>query len=171
MLSARVGLRDGALSSWLSGSGSPGLATVAAVPSPVQSISPKSKPEADAVRRPGSDESRWRRIWTVVRTIPRGRVATYGQVAALAGFPGAARQVGYALAALPAGTSVPWQRVVNARGEISARRDFDGAPRQRLLLLEEGVVFGPGGRIDLARFGWEPRAHSIHRDRGGKLHP
>jgi methylated-DNA-protein-cysteine methyltransferase-like protein len=81
-------------------------------------------------------------------------VATYGQIAALAGLGGAARQVGYALAALPADSTVPWQRVVNARGEVSARRDFDGAPRQRALLAQEGVVFGAGGRIDLERFRW-----------------
>lgn len=92
--------------------------------------------------------------------MPRGRVATYGQIAGLAGLPGAARQVGYALAALPDGSAIPWQRVVNARGELSARRDFDGAPRQRLRLAEEGIVFDAAGRIDLRRFGWRPRAAS-----------
>jgi methylated-DNA-protein-cysteine methyltransferase-like protein len=102
-------------------------------------------------------ERRWQRIWEVVARIPRGRVATYGQVAALAGVAGQARQVGYALAALPAGSRVPWQRVVNARGEVSERRDFDGAPRQRLLLVEEGVEFDDRGRIDLDRFRWRPR--------------
>jgi len=107
--------------------------------------------------KPKRDESRWRRIWRVVERIPAGRVATYGQVAELAGLPGAARQVGYAMAALPEGSTVPWQRVINARGEVSERRDFDGAPRQRLLLLEEGVVFDADGRIDLELFGWRPR--------------
>jgi len=92
-----------------------------------------------------------------VARIPAGRVATYGQIAELAGLPGQARQVGYALAALPAGSPVPWQRVVNARGELNARRDFDGAPRQRLRLAEEGVVFDAAGRLDLARFRWRPR--------------
>ena len=106
---------------------------------------------------PARPSSRWQRVWSVVRRIPRGRVATYGQVARLAGMPGAARQVGYALAALPDGSTVPWQRVVNARGELSPRRDFDGAPRQRLRLLEEGVRFDADGRIDLDRFGWKPR--------------
>ena len=102
--------------------------------------------------------SRWRRIWAVVDRVPRGRVATYGQIAALAGYPGHARQVGYALSALPDGARTPWQRVVNAKGEISVRESFDAAPRQRLLLLEEGIVFGLDGRIDLARFLWRPRA-------------
>lgn len=104
------------------------------------------------LRRP--EPSRWRRVWRVVARIPEGRVATYGQVAALAGLPGAARQVGYALSALPDDSKVPWQRVVNSRGEVSPRRDFDGAPRQRALLVEEGVAFDERGRIDLGRFGW-----------------
>jgi len=90
----------------------------------------------------------------MVRRIPAGRVATYGQIAALAGLGGAARQVGYALSALPEDSGIPWQRVVNARGEISVRRDFDGAPRQRVLLEEEGVVFDSAGRIDLVQFRW-----------------
>lgn len=89
--------------------------------------------------------------------IPAGRVATYGQIAELAGLPGQARQVGYALAALPDGSPVPWQRVVNARGEVSARRDFDGAPRQRLRLEEEGIRFDAAGRLDLERYRWRPR--------------
>ena len=61
------------------------------------------------------------RIYAVVRRIPRGTVATYGQVAERAGYPGHARQVGYALHALPPGTTVPWHRVINASGEVSAR--------------------------------------------------
>ena len=106
---------------------------------------------------PAAESARWRRIWRQVERIPRGRIATYGQIAELAGLPGHARQVGYALAALPAGSSTPWQRVVNARGELSARAEFDAAPRQRLRLLEEGVVFDSAGRIDLKRFRWRPR--------------
>lgn len=98
-------------------------------------------------------------IWAVVRRIPRGRVATYGQVAVLAGKPGHARQVGYAMYALPDGSDVPWQRVVNARGEISLRSEpgwHEGW--QRHLLEEEGVTFDEHGRIDLAAFGWDPDA-------------
>ncbi len=83
-------------------------------------------------------------------------MATYGQVAALAGFAGNARQVGYALAALPEESGVPWQRVINACGEVSLRREPGREGFQRHLLEEEGVLFGPGGRVDLARFGWEP---------------
>lgn len=93
----------------------------------------------------------------MVRRIPRGRVASYGQVARLAGLPGRARQVGYAMHALPAGSSVPWQRVVNAAGEVSRRRVPGAELTQRLLLEREGVRFGPGGRIPLEQFGWKPR--------------
>jgi methylated-DNA-protein-cysteine methyltransferase-like protein len=83
-------------------------------------------------------------------------VATYGQVAALAGFAGQARQVGYALHSLPQDTRVPWHRVVNARGEISRRSETGWERYQRHLLEEESVVFDVEGRIDLERFRWEP---------------
>jgi methylated-DNA-protein-cysteine methyltransferase-like protein len=97
-------------------------------------------------------------ILAVVRRIPRGRVATYGQVAALAGLPGQPRLAGYALAALDAGSAVPWHRVVNARGAISPRRgDAAGGLAQRLRLEQEGVTFDARGRIPLDRFGWRPR--------------
>lgn len=104
---------------------------------------------------PGSGSNTRERIYAIVRLIPRGRVATYGQVARLAGLPGRARQVGYALAALPAGHKVPWHRVVNARGEISARADplFEGI--QRDLLEQEEVVFGVAGRISLPCYQWQ----------------
>jgi methylated-DNA-protein-cysteine methyltransferase-like protein len=97
------------------------------------------------------------RIYAVVRRIPRGRVATYGQVAGLAGLKGHARHVGYAMHALPAGTSVPWHRVINARGDISRRSQFGGEIHQRLLLEAEGVEFDWRGRVRLDRFQWRPR--------------
>lgn len=99
----------------------------------------------------------WDPIYAVVRRIPRGRVATYGQVARLAGRPGHARQVGYALHALPASSRVPWQRVVNARGRVSTRAEPGCDVLQRRLLEGEGVAFRPDGRIDLERHGWQPR--------------
>lgn len=98
------------------------------------------------------------RIYGVVSRIPRGRVATYGQAARLAGLPGQARQVGYALAALPADSDVPWHRVINARGEISARAIPLFEDIQRDLLQQEGVVFGDDGRIALARQRWLPES-------------
>jgi methylated-DNA-protein-cysteine methyltransferase-like protein len=85
-------------------------------------------------------------------------VATYGQVALLAGLGRQARLVGYALGALPSGTRIPWHRVINAQGRISARRgDPTGAFGQRLLLEAEGVKFDPRGRVSLERYGWSPR--------------
>ena len=97
------------------------------------------------------------RIYAVIQKIPAGQVATYGQIAALAGIPGHARQVGYALSALPDGYSVPWHRVVNARGEISLRSGgSDAGLRQRVRLEAEGVVFDAQGRIPLELFRWRP---------------
>ncbi len=104
----------------------------------------------------GTDKGLYPRIYAVVRRIPVGRVATYGQVAALAGLAGHARQVGYAMHALPAGSKVPWQRVINARGEVSPRADGGSEHYQRHLLEEEGVVFDLRGRVDLRRFRWQP---------------
>jgi methylated-DNA-protein-cysteine methyltransferase related protein len=96
-------------------------------------------------------------IYSVVRRIPRGRVATYGQVATLAGLTGHARQVGYALNALPDGSVVPWHRVVNAAGRISARGTPGGELVQQLLLEKEGVRLDARGRIPLDRLRWQPR--------------
>ena len=96
------------------------------------------------------------RIYAVVKRIPRGRVATYGQIAELAGMPGAARQVGYALNSTPPGTRIPWQRVINAHGTVSRRADPDDETRQRRLLEAEGIRFD-NERIDLERFRWRPR--------------
>jgi len=101
--------------------------------------------------------TRYERIWRVVRRIPRGRVATYGQVAVLAGIPRGARQVGYALHALRDGSGVPWHRVLNARGAVSLRSGGHDVT-QRLRLEREGVRFDSGGRTDLDRFRWRPRA-------------
>lgn len=97
------------------------------------------------------------RIYEVVRRIPRGRVATYGQVATLAGLRGHARQVGYALHDLPDGSDVPWHRVINARGEISLRSSSGSHGEQRRRLEEEGIGFGSGAAIELARYRWHAR--------------
>jgi methylated-DNA-protein-cysteine methyltransferase-like protein len=98
------------------------------------------------------------RIYAVVRRIPRGRVATYGQVAELAGLPGHARQVGYALHALRSDDrGVPWQRVLNAQGRTSLRSEPGAEHVQRQMLELEGVVFDTAGRVDLAHYRWRPR--------------
>lgn len=93
----------------------------------------------------------YERIYGVARRIPAGRVATYGQIARLAGIPKGARQVGYAMAALSRGQpgeEVPWHRVVNAKGESRVGGE------QVARLEQEGIVFDEWGRIDLNRFGW-----------------
>ena len=88
-----------------------------------------------------------------MKTIPAGVVATYGQVAAIVGC--GPRLVGYALASLPAGMDVPWQRVINSQGKISTRSDGAADPRQRQALIREGIVFSLKGTVDLKRFGWD----------------
>ena len=99
----------------------------------------------------------WKRVHSLVRRVPAGRVVTYGQVAAFVGVPRAARAVGQAMRICPAG--VPWHRVVNGRGTISPRGDGSGAFSQRLLLEGEGVHF-VRGRIDLQRYRWPTRVRS-----------
>lgn len=102
---------------------------------------------------PESPDSLYTRIYAQVRKIPAGRVSTYGRIAKLAKAPGP-RVVGYAMAALRPGSTVPWQRVVNHKGELSCRRVGDGQLRQRRLLEAEGVHFSLRGRIDLKTYGW-----------------
>ena len=109
------------------------------------------------MKNAGKAQSTYERIYQIVRRIPRGRVATYGQIARLAELPGRARQVGYALHALPAASRVPWQRVVNGLGRISLRSGSDDDRLQRLLLIEEGVRFDRSGKIPLDRYIWRPR--------------
>lgn len=100
----------------------------------------------------------YHRIYRIVRHIPKGRVATYGVVARLAGRPGAARTVGWALSALPEDSDVPWWRVINAAGRISLAGDHS-AVLQRALLLRESVKFAPGGAVNLGTFGWPAEAY------------
>jgi methylated-DNA-protein-cysteine methyltransferase-like protein len=96
-----------------------------------------------------------RRALEVIRAVPRGRVATYGQIADLAGNPRAARQVVRLLHSSSERERLPWHRVVNARGEVSLPAGR-GREEQRALLEAEGVVFDDRGRIDLKRFRWNP---------------
>jgi methylated-DNA-protein-cysteine methyltransferase-like protein len=109
-------------------------------------------------RRDSRDDmkSNYDRIYHVVKRIPPGYVATYGQVASLAGLYGQARLVGYAMAALPEGSDVPWHRVINARGRISRRSEPHAEKLQRLLLESEGVCFDETGRALLTRHLWNP---------------
>jgi methylated-DNA-protein-cysteine methyltransferase-like protein len=111
---------------------------------------------------------RRRRILAVVARIPSGRVASYGQVAALAGLPGHAREVGRVLSGLAETSEAPWQRVVNAAGRVSPRGLFGDETHQRRLLEAEGVRFDARGRIDLERHGWEPRTERLRARRPGR---
>lgn len=101
--------------------------------------------------------STFERIYDIVRQIPPGKVATYGQIACMAGNPRWSRVVGYALHVNPDPEHIPCFRVVNRLGEVSSAFAFGGGNRQRELLQEEGVPFLPDGRVDLARCYWDGR--------------
>ncbi len=98
---------------------------------------------------PGSYEI----IWDTVRSIPRGKVATYGEIARLSGFIGQARLVGYALHGVPESEKVPWHRVINSQGKISLPRSGGHYGRQKRLLRKEGILFVKE-KIDLDKYGW-----------------
>ena len=92
------------------------------------------------------------RIYALVCQVPKGYVTTYGAISRQAGCT--ARTVGFAMAALPPGHNVPWQRVINSLGRVSPRTDGDGHRIQQLLLEKEGVLFDDRQRIDLDEHGW-----------------
>jgi len=94
-------------------------------------------------------------VYEAARQIPRGKVATYGQIARLAGNPRMARQVGWALHVNPEEGVIPCHRVINRFGELCKGFAFGGEEAQRLLLEAEGIVFSADGRVDLNTFGWE----------------
>lgn len=98
----------------------------------------------------------FRRVVALIKKIPRGKVATYGQIAALAGNPRGARQVAWVLHSASDKEKLPWQRVINSRGSISLPR-YGGYELQRALLMKEGVKFDAADQIALARFQWQPR--------------
>lgn len=98
-------------------------------------------------------DSVYRNMLVIVQQIPRGRVATYGQIAWIGG-AASPRMAGFALGGLSPDSDIPWQRVVNSHGGLSPRGDPLATSRQRKRLEEEGVKFLPDGRIDLRRFGW-----------------
>jgi methylated-DNA-protein-cysteine methyltransferase-like protein len=116
------------------------------------------KPDYRALPRgtAGSDDSVGvhESIRRIVMLVPRGRVATYGQIAAIEGRC-TPRMVGYAMSSVPEESGVPWHRVINSRGTISLSPGSDGYALQRAMLESEGVVFDDRGRVDLSRFGWQ----------------
>lgn len=99
------------------------------------------------------EQSIQQRIYDVVRLIPAGKVASYGQIARIVGLGISAQMVGFALAGLREGSDVPWQRVINAQGKISL--PGVGGAMQKNLLLDEGIEFNEKSQVDLNRFGWE----------------
>jgi methylated-DNA-protein-cysteine methyltransferase-like protein len=94
-------------------------------------------------------------VYRIVRMIPLGQVATYGQIAAYLGNPRAARTVGWALHSMPGGKDIPWHRVINSRGRISPSRGGPRAAQQRAMLEDEGIIFDESGGIHLRSFQWE----------------
>ena len=98
------------------------------------------------------------RVYELVCQVPMGAVATYGQIAALAGSPRAARAVGGLMrSSLSIPREIPWHRIINAQGGISSRGDTSRAELQRRLLEAEGIEFNARGRCDLAMYRWEPK--------------
>ena len=107
------------------------------------------------------EQSLDQRVLQAVCRIPRGQLATYGQIADLIGAFGCARQVGWALRRLKLPSSVPWHRVVNAQGRISMSLSREGSDWiQRDLLLAEGIPVDAEGRLPLSQFLWHPDAHA-----------
>jgi methylated-DNA-protein-cysteine methyltransferase-like protein len=102
------------------------------------------------------------RIYAIVRQIPPGFVATYGQVAELANYPRQARLVGYALYRIAIASDIPWHRVINAKGAVSESPLRHGSDYlQRSLLEQEGVEFRPNGTVNLARYRWQPTLDAL----------
>lgn len=155
-------------------------------PAPPAARAPKGRDAGrDAARDAGPEGDgaaefvgqRYAAVYQLVRRIPRGRVLTYGQVAELAGMPGAARAVGAAMRASTPEQGLPWQRVVGKRGPglgLVRIHDAMGAGMQRALLEAEGVTFTSGDAISLATHGWiqeDPRPRPHHRHGRGPSSP
>ena len=96
------------------------------------------------------------KVYALVKKIPKGKITTYGRIANLLGKPRAARAVGYALNSLKKFeiNEIPWQRVINSKGEISFKGDVYRANLQRKLLEQEGIIFNIVGQVDFKKFGW-----------------
>lgn len=124
-------------------------------------MSPGSRDRAIKVEKLGFNE----RVYRVVRCVPRGMVASYGDIAAVLGSPRAARQVGWALSALEddrvaVAERVPWHRIIRVSGHIALQGEPGRGLLQRALLEEEGVLFLED-RVDMARFRWDPRRQDL----------
>ncbi len=104
--------------------------------------------------RTNKNESMYARIYSAVRLIPSGKVATYGQISRIAGRC-SARNVGYAMSSVPFGSDIPWHRVINSKGMVSIRSDGGACSAQRQLLEGEGILFNETDRVNLSMYGWE----------------
>ncbi len=105
-------------------------------------------------------QARLARIYETIRDIPRGNVASYGQIAEIAGIPRGARQVGWALKQLPRGQSVPWHRVITASGRIAFEPGSASFEKQKKLLIEENIVVS-AGRVDMHKYRWQPQLDEL----------
>ena len=105
-------------------------------------------------------KARMQRIWDTIRDIPSGSVASYGQIASIAGIPRGARQVGYALRQLPAGHDVPWHRVITASGRIAFDKGSRPFEEQSKRLMNEDVAV-IAGRVDMQKYRWQPDLDEI----------
>ena len=110
---------------------------------------------SDARRVNAATEKRNQRIWATIRDIPEGSVASYGQIAEIAGIPRGARQVGYALRQLPDGHDVPWHRVIRSSGRIAFAKGSDSFNEQTKRLMMEDVAILEG-RVDMRKYRWQP---------------
>jgi methylated-DNA-protein-cysteine methyltransferase-like protein len=116
---------------------------------------PSSLPAGQPIKRP--DAARLgAQVYALVRACPSGRVTTYGWLAAAVGFPRGARMVGWFMNKAPRWETVPAQRVINSKGELTGSWAFGQRGHMRELLEKEGVVFSAEGRVDLKRYGWDP---------------
>jgi methylated-DNA-protein-cysteine methyltransferase-like protein len=106
------------------------------------------------MKSPNTKYDSYQKIWRAVEKIPKGKVASYGQIARLSKLANQARLVGYALHNLPRGIEVPWQRVINSQGRISFPENSSSYKRQRELLEKEGIVFLKG-KVDVTKYGWK----------------
>ena len=97
------------------------------------------------------------RVYALTRACPAGRVTTYGWIGAALGYPRGARMIGWIMNETPKGASVPAQRVISAKGELTGSWAFGQRGRMRELLEHEGVTFSDAGTVDMKRYGWDPR--------------
>ena len=110
-------------------------------------------------------------VLAMLRKIPKGKVATYKQIAALAGKPHAVRAIAWILHSSSKAHRLPWQRILNAQGKISFPVSNRLHQKQKNLLQKEGVRFLDGGRVDLARYQWQKKAAAISRKKVGSRRP